>query len=130
MLLCQLRIFAGFFQGSVGVDAVCVRGAACEPGTGLGRFGQINAAIGNPASPSGIGKSVGESAEFRAGSPQRYSFNAGGLQIQKGGIVPSEGVYALGRKTRGAAWILPHLRKCGGPSQQHPGIKASLEVPC
>ena len=29
----------------MGVDAVCVRGAACEPGTGLGRFGQINAAI-------------------------------------------------------------------------------------
>ena len=30
---------------SMGVDAVCVRGAACEPGTGPGRFGQISAAM-------------------------------------------------------------------------------------
>jgi hypothetical protein len=55
ILLCRLRIFSGFFQGSVGADTVCVRGAARDPGTGLGRFGQINAAIDNPASPSGIG---------------------------------------------------------------------------
>jgi (5-formylfuran-3-yl)methyl phosphate synthase len=30
---------------AVGVDAVCVRSAACEPGTGPGRFGEISAAL-------------------------------------------------------------------------------------
>lgn len=30
---------------AAGVDAVCVRRAACEPGTGPGRFGQISAAL-------------------------------------------------------------------------------------
>jgi len=29
----------------VGVDAVSIRGAACEPGTGPGRFGQVRAAL-------------------------------------------------------------------------------------
>jgi uncharacterized protein (UPF0264 family) len=29
---------------AVGVDAVCVRGAACQPGTGPGRFGEISPA--------------------------------------------------------------------------------------
>jgi uncharacterized protein (UPF0264 family) len=28
-----------------GVDAVCVRSAACEPGTGPGRFGQVSATL-------------------------------------------------------------------------------------
>ncbi len=28
-----------------GVDAVCVRGAACEPGTGPGRFGHVSATL-------------------------------------------------------------------------------------
>jgi uncharacterized protein (UPF0264 family) len=30
---------------AAGVDAVCVRRAACEPGTGPGRFGQVSAAL-------------------------------------------------------------------------------------
>lgn len=30
---------------AVGVDAVCVRGAACQPGTGPGRFGQVSATL-------------------------------------------------------------------------------------
>ncbi len=34
---------AGLWQ--TGVDAVCVRQAACEPGTGPGRFGQVSAAL-------------------------------------------------------------------------------------
>jgi (5-formylfuran-3-yl)methyl phosphate synthase len=30
---------------AAGVDAVCVRGAACEPGTGPGRFGRVSATL-------------------------------------------------------------------------------------
>jgi len=30
---------------AIGADAVCIRGAACEPGTGPGRFGAISAAM-------------------------------------------------------------------------------------
>jgi hypothetical protein len=52
---CHDRGLEAWVGGSIGkgelpdlwatsVDAVCVRGAACEPGTGPGRFGQISAA--------------------------------------------------------------------------------------
>ncbi len=53
---CHERGLAAWVSGSIsrdelpglwetGVDAVCVRGAACEPGTGPGRFGHVSAAL-------------------------------------------------------------------------------------
>jgi uncharacterized protein (UPF0264 family) len=53
---CHERGLAAWVGGSIsreelpglwetGVDAVCVRGAACEPGTGPGRFGQVSATL-------------------------------------------------------------------------------------
>jgi len=53
---CHQRGLAAWVGGSIGrdelaglwetgVDAVCVRGAACQPGTGPGRFGQVSAAL-------------------------------------------------------------------------------------
>jgi uncharacterized protein (UPF0264 family) len=53
---CHQRGLAAWVSGSIskdelpglwetGVDAVCVRGAACEPGTGPGRFGQVSATL-------------------------------------------------------------------------------------
>jgi uncharacterized protein (UPF0264 family) len=53
---CHDRGLAAWVGGSIGkeelpglwaagVDAVCVRGAACAPGTGPGRFGQVSAAL-------------------------------------------------------------------------------------
>jgi uncharacterized protein (UPF0264 family) len=53
---CHQRGLAAWVGGSIskdelpglwetGVDAVCVRGAACEPGTGPGRFGHVSAAL-------------------------------------------------------------------------------------
>jgi uncharacterized protein (UPF0264 family) len=53
---CHDRGLAAWVGGSItkqelpalwaaGVDVVCVRGAACEPGTGPGRFGQVSATL-------------------------------------------------------------------------------------
>jgi len=53
---CHDRGLAAWVGGSIGkdelpglwaagVDAVCVRGAACEPGTGPGRFGHVSATL-------------------------------------------------------------------------------------
>jgi uncharacterized protein (UPF0264 family) len=53
---CHERGLAAWIGGSIsrdelpglwetGVDAVCVRGAACQPGTGPGRFGQVSAML-------------------------------------------------------------------------------------
>jgi len=53
---CHDRGLAAWVGGSItkgelpalwaaGVDVVCVRSAACEPGTGPGRFGQVSAAL-------------------------------------------------------------------------------------
>jgi hypothetical protein len=53
---CHERGLAAWVGGSIGkdelpglwatgVDVVCVRGAACEPGTGPGRFGRVSAAL-------------------------------------------------------------------------------------
>ncbi len=53
---CHERGLSAWVGGSIGrdelpglwetgVDAVCVRGAACRPGTGPGRFGQVSATL-------------------------------------------------------------------------------------
>ncbi len=53
---CHERGLAAWVGGSItkeelphlwaaGVDTVCVRGAACEPGTGPGRFGRVSAVL-------------------------------------------------------------------------------------
>jgi uncharacterized protein (UPF0264 family) len=53
---CHERGLAAWVGGSIsrdelpglwqtGVDVVCVRGAACQPGTGPGRFGQVSAML-------------------------------------------------------------------------------------
>lgn len=53
---CHERGLEAWLAGSIGleelpglwkrgVDVICIRGAACEPGTGPGRFGEVKTAL-------------------------------------------------------------------------------------